>query len=395
MKTRKVVIVNQATKYLTIAIANEFQKKCDKVALITGSIEEQGEKLDPSIVVSFTSNFSRKVGKIKMLLLWLFLLFQVFYKLLFKFKDFEVVFIPNPPIASWVMLLLPHRFSIINWDVYPDGLKIMGIKESNLIFKVWVWINRKLFSKSYQIITRGNNIASLLSKYVDSNKISIALIWSNFGKFTAIPKSENLFLHENNVEGKFIIQYSGNIGLAHNVEVLLDVAERMQEDSNFSFQIIGDGNQKEFISRKLTDMSLTNCKLFPFQDDFMFKHSLSAADVGVVVLDDLISRVAVPSKIYNIMNMGIPILYIGSAESELKVYADSFENGRCFHKTQISEICDFLMELRSNKLLYKAMSQNSLSALKMFTRDNAEVLVRNYLNNTIVNKVTYSLQPTN
>ena len=372
------MIVNQAVNYLTIGIANEFEKRCEKVALITGSVHVQGEELNKNIEIAEINRFSEE-KLIKKFLNWIIATIRITYLLSTKYRKYEVFFIPNPPIAYLVALFLPNRFSILMWDVYPDALKIFGIKENNTVYKIWAWWNKKLFKDAYRIYTIGRNISKLISHYVDRERIKISYLWTTFSDFTPIAKEDNLFLNEQKIKNKFIIQYSGNIGVTHNVEVLLDVAELLKDREDILFQIIGRGNRTIAVKERIQASGLSNCMLLPFQSDEMFPHSLSAADVGVVILDDKTAQGSVPSKTYNLMVAGKPILYIASEISELKDYAENFRNGERFHSSEIQKISSFIERLATNKDFYRELSQNSLFASNYFTRENAQKLIEDYL----------------
>ncbi len=375
---RKIVIVNQAINYLTIGIINEFEKKCTDVAVITGSVHVQGEELSDNVKITKINRFSED-RLVKKFINWLIATVKITYFLLIKYRKYEVFFIPNPPIAYLVALFLPNRFSILMWDVYPDALKIFGIKGSHPIYKIWTWWNKKLFRKAYRIYTIGSNISNLIAQYVPREKVKVSYLWTTFSDFTPIDKENNLFLKRQKIKDKFIVQYSGNIGVTHNVEVLLNVAELLKDKSNILFQIIGRGNRTIAVGERIKESKLSNCVLLPFQSDEMFPHSLSAADMGVVILDDKTAQGSVPSKTYNLMVAAKPIIYIASEYSELKDYAERFNNGACLHSSKVKEIAAFIEEVASNKEFYRELSNNSLNASNYFKRENAQKLIEDYL----------------
>ena len=123
---------------------------------------------------------------------------------------------------------------------------------------------------------------------------------------------------------------------------------------------------------------MTNLNATPFKDDQNFPYSLSATDLGVVVLDSRISKASVPSKVYNLKAMGIPVLYVSSKDSELYRYSIKFNNGMCFESTEISQMDKFIRDLSQNEEMIKTLSINSENAAMNFTRLNALQIVKNY-----------------
>jgi len=94
--------------------------------------------------------------------------------------------------------------------------------------------------------------------------------------------------------------------------------------------------------------------------------------LGVIILDDRISQVSLPSKIYNLQNVGIPLLCLASNDSEIKKHVDFFQNGKCFKQDDIPGIAQFIKELKSNNELHKEMSAKSKQAAILFTSENAK-----------------------
>ncbi|HKK10198.1 MAG TPA: hypothetical protein VJ939_05140, partial [Bacteroidales bacterium] len=223
-KTRKLVILNQAANYLTVGFANAFNQKFDQVILITGSVHVQGEKLDEDIKVHYINKWQERPSW-KKALSYLYAMWNMWWLLLFKYRKHEAFFVSVPPMGYLLNLVLPHRFSMVIWDVFPDAFKITGMKESHPVYRIWAYLNKKSFRKAYKLFTISEKMAELIEKYVSIDKIIIQPIWSIFQSNDKVPKSENIFIQKHKLEDKFIVQYSGNIGLTHNVEVLIDIAE--------------------------------------------------------------------------------------------------------------------------------------------------------------------------
>ncbi len=219
----------------------------------------------------------------------------------------------------------------------------------------------------------------LLTKYVEPEKVQVQPIWSIFQKNDKIDKSANPFVQKHGLENKFVVQYSGNIGLTHKVEILIDIAEMMSDNHEILFQIIGRGPRKAFLQKEVEKKGLRNCQFLPFQSDEMFPYSLSAADLGVVILDSMTSKGSVPSKSYNLMSFGIPSLYIASKDSELHDYSERFGHAQCFEETELSAIVDFILKLSQDPQLLNEMKMKSLEAAKSFRRINASKLVEAYM----------------
>lgn len=379
IKDRKIVIVNQAVNYLTIGFANAFSEKFDKVILITGSIHTQGEKLRPEITVKKINPWHEKPAT-KKAFSYIKALGWTWWLLMTKYRKHEVFFVSVPPMGYLLNLVLPHRFSMVIWDVYPDIFKITGMKESHPFYRGWAFLNKKSFKKAYKLFTISNKMAELIKVYT-KREIIVQPIWSIFQANNKIERADNVFIHKLGLQDKFIVQYSGNIGMTHNVESLVDIAELLKSNEKILFQIIGRGPRKAVLEKLVREKKLPNCMFLPFQSDEMFPYSLSAAHVGVVILDETTSKGSVPSKSYNLMSYGIPSLYIASKDSQLYSYTQDYQHGKCFTKNELSHAATFLEQLSQDTSYYSTLSKNATQAAANFRRENADKFVDRYLGN--------------
>ncbi|MGF1670525.1 MAG: glycosyltransferase family 4 protein [Balneolaceae bacterium] len=378
IKDRKIVVVNQAVNYLTIGLCNAFAERFETVELITGSIHVQGETLDNSVRVTRINKWVERPAR-KKIVSYLKACFKIYMLLLFKFRKHEVFFVSIPPMAYLLKIALPHRFSMLIWDVYPDVFKITGMGEKHIVYKTWTILNRIVFKKAYRIFTIGKRMASLLEQYADKDRIQVTSIWSIFQQNGKVCKDENPFIREHGLADKFIIQYSGNIGLTHNVEVMVELAELMKNHPSILFQIIGRGPRVPHLKKMVKEKNLPNCQFLPFQSDEMFPYSLSAADIGVVILDESTSKGSVPSKSYNLMSFGIPSLYIASPNSELHDYVNKFGHARCYSHDRLQKAAEFILKMKENPALYQNYAEKAEKAANNFKRSNADEIVNRYI----------------
>lgn len=378
IKDRKIVVVNQAVNYLTIGICNAFHDKFETVDLITGSIHVQGENLHHSVEVKWINKWIERPPR-KKLFSYVKASWKIYRLLLFRYRNYEVIFISLPPMAYLLTLFLPNKCSILVWDVYPDVFKITGMREEHPIYKTWAFLNRKVFNKSFRLFTIGHRMAGLLEKYVKRDKIRVTPIWSIFQMNGKVVKNKNPFIEKHDLQHKFIVQYSGNIGLTHNVEVMVELADMMKNHKDILFQIIGRGPRLPHLKALVEEKNLSNCTFLPFQSDEMFPYSLSAADLGVVILDEITSKGSVPSKSYNLMSYGIPSLYIAVEDSELHDYAIRYNHAKCVDHNNLKNAVNFILEMRDNKELHKQYSKNALKASQNYRRSNADRIVELYL----------------
>lgn len=374
---RRIVILNQASNYLTIGLANAFHHQGFEVSLVTGSVHVQGEPLIEAVKVDRINRwYERPVSRKTVSYLWA--LVRMWMLLRTRYRRHEVFFISVPPMGYLLNLLVPNTFSMLIWDVYPDIFRVSGMKSDHRIYRGWSKLNRRSFKKAYRLFTISEKMAEVLGAYIAPQKIIVQPIWSIFQSNERVNRSENPFLTKTDLADKFIVQYSGNIGHTHKLELLLEIAERMRDRSDVFFQIIGRGPRVSQIEQKIRDKGLGNCEFLPFQSDDVFPLSLSAADMGVVILDETVSKGSVPSKSYNLMAFGIPALYFAAEDSELNAYARKFGHARCFRENELDAAVLFIEQLSKDKEVWNSYSKAATAAAQLFKRSNADKLVRAY-----------------
>jgi hypothetical protein len=374
---KKIVFVNQSTGYLSIDIINAFAKDFDEVHLLYGELRVQDTLLDPKVRLTRVIKKSRR-SHLTRFLAWSGASIQIFFLLLFRFRSYDIFYFTLPPFAYLSSLILPNRFSILIFDVYPDVLKVLGITPRNPIFAFWSWANRRLFQRAHRVYTIGNGLAKLMSAYTTSDKIHVIPLWSGLADAGPVPKAANPFLQQFQITDKFIVQYSGNIGAGNNIEALLDVAALLASDPSILFLIIGRGMKVPLVERLINERNLSNCLLLPFQPDEMLKYSLAAADLSVILVEEGTAEVSVPSKLFNLLKVGSSILAIGPANSEVNRIVKEYRLGECFEGKAPQQIASYVTRMKNSPDL-SAHQQNAIEASRDFSPLNAQIYSKLYL----------------
>ena len=215
----------------------------------------------------------------------------------------------------------------------------------------------------------------LLRQYVDESKIRVIPNWASLSGLIPINPNDNFFLKTNNIENKFVIMYSGNIGYTHNVEVILELAKKLILVKDIHFVIIGDGGKKQQLVKYADEYNLINCSFLDWQPANKIRYSLSAADLSIVTLTEDTAFVSVPSKTYNILSVGSPLLCIAPKKSEIGVLIEYERCGKCYEVNEIEEMVDYILRLKEDVSYRDELSKNAFSAATKYTSDNANLYV--------------------
>lgn len=353
-----------------IDIVNSYVAMGYDCALITGRLIERNKKLDKLVRVERIINYDRN-STVKRLFTWITGFIQIWIKVAIKYRNDGLFIVSNPPIAPLLHMVVKNRFSLLIFDVYPDALSELGyLDEKSLILKWWKKANRKVYSKAVNIFTITESMKLALQKYVIDKKIMVVPVWTDNTFLKPVDPAINPFLKKYNLSGKFVVLYSGNLGLSGDVDILVDVAARIHRE-DIIFVIIGDGAKKNMIKDKIEKSGLTNIMMLPWQPVSELPFSLSSASLAVVTLGKNVSRLAIPSKFYNFLSVGSPLLCITGNGSEIENLVTKFDCGRCFEPSNISGISDFILTIADNSNLQKTYGENSFKAAGEFNRIKA------------------------
>jgi len=375
---KKIVIVNQSAGYLTVDIANNFIKKGYGCALIAGEIIERETPLNPEITIKKIIKYNRS-SRLHRIKSWLIGSVQIIFHVVTCFRHWHLFIVSNPPPATLIPLFLRNKFSLLIFDVFPDAVVESGMtKKRSLLVGIWAHSNRKVYRRADHIFTLTDSMKIILTQYTDTEKIKTIPLWTNNNFLRPVPKNENPFLYKHNLRGKFIILYSGNFGLSHNIEQIIDLASKIT-DNRITFVLIGGGSTEKNIKQKLASNNLKNCIILPWQDVRTLPYSLASADLAVVTLNDSASKVAIPSKLFNYLSVGAPILCISGLSSELEKIVEKYNVGRSFRPGQIDSMIQYINELVNDPLLCETYSNNSLKASSFYTVKNVDLITTHYV----------------
>jgi glycosyltransferase involved in cell wall biosynthesis len=357
---------------MTIDLANALAKRYDNVVLMTGYLVNMGTTLDEGIKVHHIYKYHRRSISTRAIS-WIFGTIQVFFAMLFRYRKFDLYITSNPPILPLALRFIKRPYSLMIWDIYPDALVMSGLMgPRNPVVRFWSRMNKSILRRACSIVTLTEGMASGLEKYTERKRITIIPAWASDQSERIYEYGENPFLNKYQLKGKFIIVYSGNLGKEHRVESLVLLAEKLKDREDIQVMIIGRGWKFDLIKKEIQTRELKNCMVLPKQPSDLFLASLTAMDIGVVSLSNSLTNVSIPSKTYNILASGKPILCIGENSSDLAKLLEKTRTGAAYLPDDIEGMTEFIMKLKNQNLLYREYSENAQNISSDFTSKNAD-----------------------
>lgn len=371
MAAKKIILINQATGYLFRDVANEFSKIYDEVILMTGS-EIDHEELSKNIVVVPIYPYKKR-SMISRFISWIAGFFQLLFLIKFRYRNYELFISSNPPLATLLPLFFKNRASLLIYDVYPDGLVSGGfVSKDSYLFRAWSYLNKKAYAKTEQVISITAGMSMLLENYTDREKVTLIPVWADQNIFDFQSNGINHFQEKHGLENKFVVMYSGNMGKNHALESLVRVAENLRHQEDLHFVIAGEGWKKNLVEQMVRDLNLKNCTILTYMPTELFISSLYGIDIGVISLGEDTSKIAIPSKTFNLLAAGKPLLCFADKKSDLANLVEDYDVGETFAHHEIDEATEFVRALsESSSMRHKQFSENAVIASKNYSYKNA------------------------
>ncbi|TKG95411.1 glycosyltransferase WbuB [Puteibacter caeruleilacunae] len=365
-----IVFINQSSGYLMVDIINAFANKYHKRTLITGMLNPRNKPLDEDVSVQKIVAYNR-TSNVRRLLSWLVGFLQILMQVWFKHRKAHLFIVTNPPFATLVPMLCRNKFSLLIFDIYPDALVDHNMmSESSFFIKLWKRWNKKVYRRAENVYTLSGGMKGVLSQYVDREKIDVVPIWTDNNFLKPVAKRDNPFVKKQDLQDKFTVLYSGNLGHTHDVEVMVELA-KATTDPDIEYVIIGGGEKWNLLLEMITEGSVNNCTLLPWQPTDQLPYTLSSADIAVVTLGKEASKLSVPSKTFNYMSVGAPILAIAEEDAELAQLIDFYKIGSYHSADDLRGMLQFIEQIKSDEAVAKKLQTNVLTASQDFTPENA------------------------
>ena len=157
----------------------------------------------------------------------------------------------------------------------------------------------------------------LIARGIPASAITIIPNWADTENVWPVQRQRNRFRKKYGLGDRPLVIYSGNLGLAHPFEAILDAARILlasMPEARLVF--IGDGPRLDEVKARAEQEQLHNILFLPFQPHDRLAESLSAADLHLACMYDELCGLVVPSKVYGVLAAGRPCIFLGPEKSE-------------------------------------------------------------------------------
>lgn len=234
-----------------------------------------------------------------------------------------VVAMTSPPLISFLAAVLVQlkggRFVFWVMDLNPDEAIAAGwLRKQSATAKVLDALLLYSLKRAERVIVLDAFVKQrIAAKGIADGKILVIPPWSHDDAIQYDQPGRMKFRATHNLTDKYVVMYSGNHSPCHPLDTLLEAARALSSHPEIVFCFVGGGSELGKVRSFAAGHNLQNILCLPYQPMAELAGSLSAADMHVVVMGDPFVGIVHPCKIYNILSIGAPALYIGPAKSHI------------------------------------------------------------------------------
>lgn len=313
---------------------------------------------------------------------------SIFWNAFFRFKKADrVLVVTTPPslpfIAAAAALLRGASYSLLIHDNYPEILIAAGKSaENSRLVKILDYCNRWLYKYAAKIVVVGRDMEKLIERKTGGLDVPVVVIpnWAELETVEPSDRNDNRLLKELGLSDKFVFLYAGNMGYPNDLESIVRCAAALEKKLPVHFIFLGAGVKRGKLIKEVEENNLTNVTVLapqPRGEQIVF---LNACDVALVSLVKKMWGVSMPSRTYNILAAGKPILALTEENSELALVVREEEIGWIAPPDEPETLSSIVERIYRERHRIAAMSARARrAALEKYSLEAAVIRYRNVI----------------
>lgn len=284
------------------------------------------------------------------------------------------VLVANSPqfftaVAGWAaakVKKVPFVFELA--DIWPASIVAVGAMKPSLALSLIERVELFLYRQSDVVVALTKAFkANLTGRGIDGDKIAVVPNGVDLSRYQPRPRDGDMAA-EWGLEDKFVIGYIGTHGMAMGLANVLDAAERLQDVADLRFILVGDGAEREALIKDATKRKLDNVLFIPPQPKDRMPVVWSLCDVALVHLrNSPVFAEVIPSKMFEAMGMGLPIL-LALPEGESSAILADDQAGLHVPAEDPAALAEAACALHDDPALMDSLKANALKAAPTHTR---------------------------
>ncbi len=281
---------------------------------------------------------------------------------LFRINSSSTVMVgTNPPLAivSAYMAKILKRFKLVSviQDLYPDILISSGYSDGrSLSYRLLSMVMKRSLKHCDHVVTISDDMKMYIQKTYGVDKIQVInnmIIGHIFPIDNRQPKEMEGILD------KLVVMYSGNFGVAHEYNTLLNAVRLLRHNTDIIFRIVGGGINYDTLKSICVNEGLSNINFLPYVEKEELNNNLNLADIHIIVFNDNFKNVLMPSKYYGILACGKPFILISDGQNDISRDVDRYGIGYSIQRGDSQGLVEILTSISMNKKKIDEIGTNS------------------------------------
>ncbi|RMA79531.1 glycosyltransferase family 4 protein [Umboniibacter marinipuniceus] len=287
-------------------------------------------------------------------------------------------------VSAWALAKLkrvPFVFELR--DIWPASITAVGAMKKSKVITALERLEMFLYRQAHAIISVTHSFKSeLIERGVDGSKIKVVLNGVDLSKYEPATEKSANFANQYDLKGKFVAGYIGTHGLAHALDKIIDAAELLECNDNIRIVFAGGGADRPRVERMVEERGLKNIVLIPRQAKDRMPELWSLCDVSLVHLKDApLFKTVIPSKIFESMGMGLPII-ISVPEGEATAIIESASAGIVIPPENAEQLAAAILQMTDPEVLDE-YSANSITSASAYDRSKLALSMLDILESTV------------
>lgn len=255
-------------------------------------------------------------------------------------------------------------------DIWPESIRVVGALKEGPVLSLLEGVEMFLYRRASLVVAVTQAFkAALVERGITEEKIRVVTNGADLSRFSPREKSARLS-EELGLSGCFVAGYVGTHGLAHHLETLLEAAGllmKVPEAAHIRIIMMGDGARKAALQDQARQMGLANVVFLDSVPKERVADYWAQLDLAIIHLKkDPLFRTVIPSKLFECMAMGIPVLHGVEGESA-QIVAEE-QAGEAFEPENAAELAERLLRLAHEPGTLDRLRRNALAAAPKYDR---------------------------
>lgn len=256
-------------------------------------------------------------------------------------------------------------------DLWPESIVQLGQIGPGALLRCLEWLETVLYRSAAGIVVNtGTFMDHIAARGVPRERM--VLVYNGIDPALFRPRArDDALLRKHALEGKYLVAYIGTLGLAHGVATLLDAAERLKDQPDVHFLIIGDGAARASLEADAAGRGLSNVTLLGLQPRAEIPAWIASIDLLVVLLRDLsIFTSVIPSKIFEFCAQERPVI-LSTPKGEIRSLIEAAGAARSIDPERPDLLAEAILACRREPQETTAMARRGRAWVEAgFVRDD-------------------------